>query len=63
MNESKLDKKVYAADLTVIGEGSVIPAGVSIGTNVAISGITTAADYPGGELPSGGFIMKEGDGQ
>ena len=61
--ESKLDKKVYAADLTVIGEGSVIPAGVSIGTNVAIAGVTTAADYPGGELPSGGFIMKEGDGQ
>ena len=38
--ESKYDKKVYNTELTVIGEKSVIPSGVSIGRNVAIMGVT-----------------------
>jgi glucose-1-phosphate adenylyltransferase len=59
--ESQLDKKVYAFDLVTIGENSVIPDGVSIGKNVAISGVTTAEDYPDGALPSGGYIIKAGD--
>lgn len=59
--ESKLNPKVYAFDLVTIGEKSVIPNGVSIGKNTAISGRTEASDYPEGELKSGGAIIKEGD--
>ena len=47
--ESKYDKKVYQFDLVTIGERSVIPDGVKIGRNTAISGVTTAEDYHGGE--------------
>ena len=35
-------------DWLTIGEKSVIPAGVKIGKNTAISGMTTAEDYPDG---------------
>ncbi|MDO4478130.1 MAG: glucose-1-phosphate adenylyltransferase [Lachnospiraceae bacterium] len=55
---STFNKKVYNADLVTIGENSVIPAGVRIGRNTAILGETTADEYPGGELPSGGAIVK-----
>ena len=53
--------KVYAFDLVTIGEKSVIPAGVKIGKNTAIFGETSLEDYPGGELKSGGSIIKVGD--
>lgn len=39
---NKFKPAVYAFGLAVIGEKSVIPAGVKIGKNTAISGITTA---------------------
>ena len=59
------NQKVYAFGLVTIGENSVIPSGVRIGRNTAILGETTAEDYPNGELPSGGSIirtdMKEGE--
>ena len=58
--ESKYDKKVYQFDLVTIGERSVIPDGVKIGRNTAISGVTTADDYHGGELESGDYIIKAG---
>ncbi len=51
------DKKVYQFDLVTIGE-PVIPDGVKIGRNTAISGVTTAEDYHGGELESGDYIIK-----
>ncbi len=57
---SKYDPKVYQFDLVAIGEHSVIPEGVRIGKNAAISGVTEAADYPGGCLESGGYIVKAG---
>ena len=57
--ESQYDKKVYQSDLVTIGEGSVIPDKVQIGKNTAIKGVTEAADYPEGKLPSGGFIIRE----
>ena len=44
-----------------IGECSVIPDGVKIGKNTAISGVTSAEDYPDGLLPSGGIIIKAGE--
>ena len=56
---SRLDAKVYNSDLVVIGAGSVIPEGVTIGKNTAISGITEAEDYPDGALLSGGYILKK----
>ncbi len=57
---STYDPKVYQSDLAAIGERSVIPDGVKIGRNTAISGETEASDYPGGQLGSGDFIMKAG---
>ena len=56
---SRLDTKVYNSDIVVVGSGSVIPEGVSIGKNTAITGVTEAADYPDGVLPSGGYILKK----
>lgn len=59
---SQLNPKVYAFGLATIGEKSVIPAGVTIGKNTAISGETTLDDYDSSKtLPSGGFIVKVGE--
>ena len=58
--QSKYDQKVYQFDLVTIGEHSVIPENVKIGKNTAISGVTTAEDYPDGKLESGGYIVKAG---
>lgn len=57
---SKYDPKVYQFELVTVGEHSIIPENVTIGMNTAISGITTAKDYPEGELPSGDSIIKGG---
>ena len=57
---SKYDQKAYQFDLVTIGEHSVIPENVKIGKNTAISGVTTAEDYPDGALESGGYIVKAG---
>ena len=59
--DSSLSQKIYNCDLAVVGEGSVIPDGVTIGKNVAISGRTENSDYPEGKLPSGGYIVKAGE--
>lgn len=59
--ESRFDPKVYAFDLVTVGEHSVIPANVTIGKNVAISGVTEEADYPDRNLTSGGYIIKAGE--
>ena len=61
--ESQYDKKVYRADLVTIGENSVIPDDVKIGKNTAIKGVTAAEDYPDGQLPGGGYIIREGAGK
>ena len=53
---------VYSFGLVTVGEGSIIPPGVKIGKNTAISGTTCPEDYPGGELVSGGVILKK-DGE
>ena len=60
--ENKVKPSVYAFGLVTIGEDSVIPDGVKIGKNTAISGVTTLADYPDGILESGQVIAtKDGD--
>ena len=58
--DSKYDPKVYQSDLATIGEHSVIPDGVKIGKNTAVSGVTAAEDYPDGFLSGGDYIMKAG---
>ena len=48
--------------IATIGENSVIPDNVKIGRNTAISGVTTATNYPGGVLASGQVIkVKDGE--
>ena len=59
--ESKLNPGIYGFGLAVIGSGSVIPGGVTIGKNTAIRGETEEDDYPMGELESGGYIIKAGE--
>ena len=56
-----LKKDVYAFGLATIGENSVIPGGIRIGKNTAISGVTEPGDYPNGLLESGQVIIKAGD--
>jgi glucose-1-phosphate adenylyltransferase len=58
---NKLNASIYSFGLVTIGEDSVIPAGVSVGKNTAISGITAKEDYPNGILESGEVIIKAGD--
>lgn len=57
---STYNPKVYQFDLATIGEQSVIPDGVKIGRNTAISGKTELQDYPDGMLASGDYIVKAG---
>ena len=58
---NKMNPSVYAFGLVTIGEDSVIPDGVKIGKNTAISGITEPADYPNGLLDGGETLIKVGD--
>lgn len=58
---NKLKPDVYKFGLVTVGQKSVIPAGVVIGKNTVISGVTEAADYPNGKLASGESIMKAGE--
>ncbi len=39
----------------------MIPDGVKIGKNTAISGVTYEQDYTEGELKAGEYIIKAGD--
>ena len=43
-----------------VGEKSVIPDGVQIGKNTAVSGVTSKEDYPDGVLESGETLIKAG---
>lgn len=58
-NKEKPD--IYSFGLVTIGEDSVIPDGVKIGKNTAISGVTDLTDYKDGVLESGGTLIKAGD--
>ncbi|WP_242940395.1 glucose-1-phosphate adenylyltransferase [Roseburia sp. 831b] len=58
---NKLNEKIYSFGLVTIGEKSVIPAGVEVGKNTAISGVTELSDYPDKRLESGEVIIKAGD--
>ncbi len=56
-----LKPNIYSFGLVTIGENSVIPEGVQVGKNTAISGVTVKEDYPGGMLESGETLIKAGE--
>ena len=58
---NQLRPDIYNSGLVTIGENSVIPSGVQIGKNTAISGTTTKEDYENGVLESGEALVKAGD--
>ncbi len=58
---NKLKPAVYSFGLVTIGEKSIIPDGVQIGKNTAISGATVKEDYPNGILESGEILIKAGE--
>ena len=58
---NKVKPDVYAFGLVTIGENSVVPSGVQIGRNTAVSGVTVKEDYPNGVLESGETLIKVGE--
>lgn len=52
---------IYSGRLATIGENSVIPSGVQIGVNTALSGVTSIEDYSDGILASGETLIKAGE--
>ena len=52
---------IYSHGIVTIGERSVIPAGISIGKNSMVFGVTTAADYENNALGSGKTLNKVGE--
>ena len=58
---NKLNASIYTFCLVTIGDYSVVPEGVRVGKNTAISGVTEKEDYPNGVLASGEVIIKAGD--
>lgn len=58
---NKRKPAIYSFGLTVIGEKAVIPPDVKIGKNTAVTGVTTAEDYPDGLLAGGEILDKAGD--
>ena len=58
---NKLKPSVYSFGLVTIGEHTIVPDGVQIGKNTAISGITERQDYPNGILESGETLIKAGE--
>ena len=59
--QNKLNASIYTFGLVTIGDDSVVPEGVRVGKNTAISGVTEKEDYPNGVLASGEVIIKAGD--
>ena len=47
---NRMKPNIYSGGLATIGENSVVPSGVQIGKNTAISGVTAEEDYAGGVL-------------
>jgi len=54
---NELKPSIYDTGITVIGENTVVPDGVSIGKNCVIYGKTESSDYQDSRLDSGGTIM------
>ena len=54
---------IYNSGIVTVGEKSVIPAGVCMGKNSVISGVTDPEDYTEDCLAGGKTLIKAGDGQ
>ena len=59
--DNELNAGIYNHGLVTIGEKSVIPAGVTVGKNTVISGVTSKEDYQEDALASGKSLIKAGD--
>lgn len=59
--ESVVNPGIYNSGIVTIGEKTVVPAGVRVGKNTVILGVTEPEDYPDGVLPGGGAIVKAGE--
>ena len=57
---NRIKPNVYSFGLAVVGENTVIPAGVRIGKNTAVTGLTVLEDYQDGLLASGETLDKAG---
>ena len=55
--------RIYDSGITVLGESTVVPAGVTIGKNCVLYGQTTLEDYPDGHLSSGHSIIRGMEGE
>jgi len=51
--------KIYNTGITVLGENTTVPDGVTIGKNCVVYGPTYPYDYPDGRLESGQSIIRE----
>ena len=56
-NEDK--PNIYNTGISVVGEDTSVPDGVTVGKNCAIYGLTEYADYAAGRLDSGRNIIRE----
>ncbi len=59
--ENETDPHIYNSGLVTVGEKSVIPAGVTIGKNTCVFGVTDEKDYENGNLASGKTLIKGGE--
>ncbi|MCR4754132.1 MAG: glucose-1-phosphate adenylyltransferase [Lachnospiraceae bacterium] len=59
--ENETDPHIYNHGLVCVGERSVIPAGITVGKNACIFGVTDDSDYEGKALPSGKTLIKAGE--
>ncbi|MEE1086794.1 MAG: glucose-1-phosphate adenylyltransferase [Schaedlerella sp.] len=58
---NKYKPNIYSGGIATVGENSVIPSGVKIGKNTAVSGLTVFEDYNAGVLGSGETLIKAGE--
>ena len=61
--ENRFNPKIYNTNITVIGSNTVIPNGTIIGRNVVIDNYIKPQDFTSNVIPSGGYLIKEGDEQ
>ncbi len=59
--ENETDPHIYNHGLVCIGERSAVPAGVTVGKNACIFGVTKEEDYENMALPGGRTLIKAGD--
>lgn len=59
--ENIYDPEIYNTDLIVVAESSIVPNGIKIGKNSAISGVTEYEDYKDNILLPGSYLVKDGE--